>query len=139
MPSRKVRTPLTKSEQMSRVRAKDTKPERLVRRLLSERGVRYRLHRNDLPGKPDIFVPRLRLAIFVHGCFWHGHDCGRGAPPKSNVDFWKQKLTGNAARDAEQAAKLREKGIDIKVVWECQLASAERECSAIARRYKRRA
>ena len=94
---------------------------------------------NDLPGKPDIYVPRLRLAVFVHGCFWHGHDCVRGAAPKSNVDFWKQKLSGNVARDAEQMVELRERGIGIRVIWECQLDLAERECSAIARRYKRHA
>src|ERR1700688_135355 len=103
----RARRPLTKSEQMSRVRAQDTKPERLLRKLLSDRGVRYRLHVKSLPGKPDIYVPRLGLAIFVHGCFWHGHDCPRGTAPKSNVDFWNCKLSRNIARDAEQMAKLR--------------------------------
>jgi DNA mismatch endonuclease (patch repair protein) len=135
----KTRKPLTKSEQMSRVRVKDTKPERLIRSLLSERGVRYRLHLKTLPGHPDIYISRLRLAIFVHGCFWHGHDCTRGTAPKSNVDFWQAKLTRNVRRDSEQIAKLLEKGIDTKVVWECQVHAAARECDAIAYSYERQA
>ena len=93
--------PEKRSAVMRRVRAKDTTPERTVRRLLTALGARYRLHRKDLPGKPDIVMPGRRLVLFVHGCFWHGHDCARGARvPKANRDYWTAKVTRNRARDA---------------------------------------
>src|SRR6195952_1943691 len=96
-----------RSQVMARVRGRDTKPEMLVRRLLTAMGVRYRLHRKDLPGAPDIVMAGRKLAIFVHGCFWHGHDCARGARvPKANRDYWLAKVGRNRARDIDHRAAL---------------------------------
>ncbi len=107
---------------MRRVKGKDTTPELEVRRLLTRMGLRYRLHRADLPGKPDIVMPGRKLAIFVHGCFWHGHDCARGARvPKSNRDYWVAKVARNRARDARTQTELAALGWRVEVVWECQL------------------
>ncbi|MHB8152811.1 MAG: very short patch repair endonuclease [Vulcanimicrobiaceae bacterium] len=128
---------MNKSQQMSLVRSRDTAPELLVRRLLSDEGVRYRLHRRDLPGRPDLYVPRLRLAIFVNGCFWHGHACARGRRPKTNVAFWDQKISINIARDTAAQARLLETGIKTIVLWTCQLDAAARICRRVSRRYRR--
>lgn len=119
-------TPTQRSERMGRVRGKDTKPELIVRRILHALGYRYRLHRRDLPGCPDlVFGPR-RQVIFVHGCFWHRHKCSLGdRMPKSRVDFWKPKLEANQQRDRQQQAALRRLGWQILVVWECELAHEE--------------
>ena len=107
---------------MRRVRGRDTGPELKVRRLLWGAGYRYRLHRGDLPGKPDIVLPGRRVAVFVHGCFWHGHDCPRGArQPKANVDYWKAKIARNVARDRRVQAELAEAGWRPVIVWECEL------------------
>lgn len=106
---------------MARVRARDTKPEMIVRRLLTERGLRYRLHRRDLPGTPDVAFMGRRKAIFVHGCFWHGHDCARGArTPKTNADYWLTKIATNRARDARNATALTAMGWSVATVWECE-------------------
>lgn len=107
---------------MSRVRAKDTRPEMLVRRLVHSVGYRYRLHGAKLPGKPDLVFASRRKVIFVHGCFWHRHDhCALARMPKSNQDFWMAKLEGNKKRDAITYRRLREMGWDVLVVWECEL------------------
>lgn len=107
---------------MRRVRSRDTGPEIRVRKVLWALGYRYRLHRRDLPGSPDVVFPGRRIALFVHGCFWHGHDCARGArAPKSNVAYWAAKITRNRARDAAQAAALAAAGWRVLVVWECGL------------------
>ncbi|MBD5657258.1 MAG: DNA mismatch endonuclease Vsr [Candidatus Eremiobacteraeota bacterium] len=103
---------LSIGERMARVRTKGTAPELEVRSLLSREGVRYRLHRRDLPGTPDVYVPRLRLAIFVHGCFWHGHDCRRGSRPKTNTTFWNVKILRNIARDGRTRTELTDLGIE---------------------------
>ena len=109
-----------RSEIMAKVKTKGTKPEIVVRSLLHSMGFRFRLHRKDLPGCPDIVLPRWRVAIFVHGCFWHGHkDCPRAARPTSNTQFWDKKLSGNADRDQRNTAKLIEMGWRPIVVWEC--------------------
>ena len=114
-------TPEERSAQMARIRSKDTKPEMFVRRLVHRIGYRYRLHRKDLPGKPDlVFGPR-RKVIFVHGCFWHGHDCNLGRIPKTRVDFWEAKIHTNRRRDEAHLVKLREAGWESLVIWECQL------------------
>jgi DNA mismatch endonuclease (patch repair protein) len=114
--------PEKRSAVMRRVKGKDTSPERLVRRLIWRLGGRYRLHRADLPGKPDIVLPGRRLAVFVHGCFWHGHDCARGARvPKANRDYWVTKVARNRARDAAARAALERAGWRVEVVWECEL------------------
>lgn len=114
--------PDKRSAVMRRVKGRDTGPERTVRRLLTALGARYRLHRGDLPGKPDIVLPGRRLAIFVHGCFWHGHDCARGARiPKQNRDYWLAKVARNRARDAASAAALSAAGWRVETIWECEL------------------
>jgi DNA mismatch endonuclease (patch repair protein) len=111
-----------RSAVMRRVKGRDTGPERVVRRLLTGLGVRYRLQRRDLPGSPDIVLPGRRLAIFVHGCFWHGHDCRRGArAPKANADYWAAKLARNRARDQTAQASLAELGWRTAVIWECEM------------------
>lgn len=119
----KARPPLTRPEIMARVRGKDTGPELLVRRLLHALGYRYRVHAPGLPGRPDLAFTRRRAAVFVHGCFWHGHDCPRGARvPKANADYWRAKLARNRARDAEVEAKLAAAGWRALTIWECELA-----------------
>lgn len=106
---------------MSRVRNRDTGPEMVVRRALHTRGFRYRLHGKELPGRPDVILPRYRIAVLVHGCFWHGHDCARGRRPASNREFWTSKLDGNLERDRRAEAGLRELGWNVWVLWECSL------------------
>ncbi len=113
-------TPTQRSERMSRVRHKDTKPEMVVRRLTHSLGYRYRLHRRDLPGQPDVVFPSRRKIILVHGCFWHQHGCPIYRYPKSRLEFWAPKLERNIRRDRENQARLRELGWEVLVVWECQ-------------------
>ena len=117
-----VFTPQKRSSVMRRVKGSDTAPEMKVRRLLRRMGVGYRLHRKDLPGKPDVVMAGRRLAIFVHGCFWHGHDCTRGARvPKANRDYWQAKVGRNRARDGEHRAALKARGWRVLTLWECEL------------------
>lgn len=107
---------------MTAIKAKDTKPELMVRRGLHARGLRYRLHRSDLPGRPDIVFPSRQLVLFVHGCFWHAHEgCRYFKLPETNRDRWRDKLEGNRARDERDQAALRKLGWRVMVVWECQL------------------
>lgn len=106
---------------MSRVGAKDTGPEREVRRMAHALGYRFRICRADLPGRPDIVFPSRNKVIFVHGCFWHGHSCGKGKLPKSNTDFWAAKIALNRARDRRSVRALRRLGWSVLVVWQCQL------------------
>ena len=106
---------------MSKVRSKDTKPEIQVRSILHRMGYRFRLHRRDLPGSPDIVLPRHSKAIFVHGCFWHNHDCSRGRRPNSNTDYWNDKLNENVVRDGIKAEELAGIGWYVLTVWECEL------------------
>lgn len=120
--------PQTRSRMMSGIRGKNTQPEMLVRRLLHAMGYRYRLHARELPGKPDIVFRRRRIAIFVHGCFWHRHPdpaCRLARMPKSRVDFWQPKLEGNRARDEANVAALEAMGWKVLLVWECQLRDRE--------------
>ena len=117
-----VYSPEKRSAVMRRVKGRDTTPELKVRRLLTALGARYRLHRKDLPGKPDIVMAGRRLAIFVHGCFWHGHDCARGARvPKANRDYWLGKVGRNRARDVVSRAALEAAGWRVETVWECEM------------------
>ena len=123
--------PEHRSENMRRVRGKDTRPELTVRRALHALGRRFRLHRRDLPGKPDIVLAKDRLAIFVHGYFWHRHDdCPRASTPSTRKEFWVAKFERTVARDAEQAAALRAAGWRPEVIWECETRDSERlnEC-----------
>ena len=107
---------------MARVRGKDTGPEMRVRRLVHEMGYRYRLHRRNLPGVPDLAFSSRRKVIFVHGCWWHGHDCPGGRKrPKTNKSYWLPKLERNRTRDAANQVELRARGWDALVLWECQL------------------
>lgn len=120
---------LTKEQRrmtMSRVRGKDTGLEIRVRKLIHKMGFRYRLQRKDLPGVPDISFPGLKKVIFIHGCFWHGHDCRQGMKrPKSNESYWLPKLDRNKLRDSLNLAKLNELGWKVLVVWECQAKKDE--------------
>lgn len=106
---------------MSGIRGKDTKPEVLIRKALHSRGFRYRLHASDLPGKPDLVFPRYGAALFVHGCFWHGHDCKFFKLPSTRPDFWAQKISANRERDRRQLTALKDKGWRTLVVWECAI------------------
>jgi DNA mismatch endonuclease (patch repair protein) len=115
------RTKASRSRLMSRIGSKHTKPEIVVRSLLHRLGYRYRLHRKDLPGRPDIAFTGRKKAIFVHGCFWHGHGCKIGKLPKSNLDFWKQKIERNRQRDRENRSKLEQIGWQVEEVWQCEL------------------
>lgn len=113
---------------MSLIRSKDTRPERQVRSFLHRLGYRFRLHRADLPGKPDIVLPGRRAVIFVHGCFWHGHrdpSCKLARSPKSRTEYWGPKLERNAARDAAHRAALEQAGWKVLELWECQLRRNE--------------
>jgi DNA mismatch endonuclease, patch repair protein len=110
---------------MSRVRQRDTAPELVVRRLLHHRGWRYRLHDRSLPGSPDLVFRRLSKVIFVHGCFWHGHDCRAGRLPSSRSDYWTPKIEANRARDVRALDKLRALGWNSLVVWQCETKDCE--------------
>lgn len=115
----------TRSAVMRRVKGRDTTPELKVRRALTALGARYRLHRKDLPGSPDVVLPGRRLALFVHGCFWHGHDCPRGARvPRANRDYWVAKVKRNRARDALARNALESGGWRVETLWECELKDA---------------
>jgi DNA mismatch endonuclease (patch repair protein) len=117
-------TPARRSENMRQIRHKDMKPELAVRQLVHSMGYRYRLHRKDLPGKPDlVFCPKKKI-IFVHGCFWHAHEqqgCRDSRKPKSNMGYWSPKLQGNKERDARHVARLRDLGWDVLTIWECEV------------------
>lgn len=118
---------------MRAVKGKDTKPEMTVRRAAHALGFRFRLHRKDLPGSPDLVFPRLNTAVFVHGCFWHSHDCARGARmPKTNADYWRAKIARNVARDARVRGELEALGWTVMTIWECELKDAD----ALAERLK---
>lgn len=118
---------------MQAVRSRDTGPEMLVRRLLHRLGYRYRLHRRDLPGRPDIVFSSRRKVIFVHGCFWHSHGCSKGRLPKSRLDFWRPKLLGNSRRDGRNQEALRALGWTVLVIWQCETTDLE----ALAQRLRR--
>ncbi len=118
--------PQTRSRIMRAVKGKDTTPELIVRRMTHAMGYRFRLHRKDLPGKPDLVFPKFRKVIFVHGCFWHGHDCVRGARiPKANTEYWRSKITRNCLRDTANVAALKSLGWRTAIIWECELKRPE--------------
>lgn len=118
--------PEIRSRIMRAIKGKDTSPEMTVRRIVHGMGKRYRLHRKDLPGKPDLTFAGLRKVIFVHGCFWHGHDCKHGTrQPKDNADYWGKKIRRNKERDRESQTALKSMGWDVMVIWECQLKDLE--------------
>lgn len=116
--------PERRSANMSAIRSRDTKPEMIVRRLVHSMGYRYRLHRKDLPGKPDLVFAGRRKVVFVHGCFWHQHpdqECRDARYPRSNQAYWQPKLDGNVRRDTANRQKLKDSGWDSLVVWECEI------------------
>jgi len=116
-----VHSPDQRSFNMSRIKGKNTKPEMIVRKWLWRNGLKYRLHRNDLPGKPDIVFAGRKKVIFVNGCFWHKHNCKYFKWPKSNTEFWRQKIEGNVRRDGDNFAALTAKGWGYMVIWECEI------------------
>jgi DNA mismatch endonuclease, patch repair protein len=126
--------PTQRSAVMRAVKSKDTAPERAVRRAAHALGLRFRLHRADLPGKPDLVFPARRVALFVHGCFWHGHDCPRGARmPQTNRAYWQAKIARNMTRDSVSSAALKKLGWTPRTIWECET----RDAAALSRRIAR--
>ena len=120
-----------RSKMMARIRGRDTAPELAVRRIAHRMGLRFRLHRKDLPGRPDLVFPKHRLAVFVHGCFWHRHEgCRHASTPKSRTTFWTEKFAANVERDARQEAALRTLGWRVLVIWQCET----RDEAAVERR-----
>lgn len=122
-----VLTPEQRSRCMSRIRGKNTKPELVVRSMIHRMGYRYRLHRRDLPGKPDLVFVRLKKVMFVNGCFWHMHHCKYGrVTPATNPDFWAAKRRGNVDRDKRNAAALKKRGWKVLILWECEIRDLPR-------------
>lgn len=115
-----TRTPEQRRRIMQAVKTENTGPEWIVRRFLHSRGYRYRLHPKSLPGRPDIVLPGRRFAIFVHGCFWHSHECSKGRAPKSKLDYWGPKLEANRERDARKASELQAQGWTVLTIWQCE-------------------
>jgi len=122
-----------RSWNMSRIRATDTKPEVFVRSEIHKKGYRFRIHVKKLPGHPDIVLAKYRTVIFVHGCFWHGHEgCKDFAPPKTRTEWWLNKISGNKKNDAKTIAQLEEQGWRVVIVWECELTPKNREKTIIS-------
>ncbi|WP_340162438.1 MULTISPECIES: very short patch repair endonuclease [Halomonadaceae] len=123
-----------RSHNMSAIRGKDTKPEMLVRRYLHSCGYRFRLHRKDLPGKPDLVMPKYQLVIFVHGCFWHRHEnCRYSTTPSNRSEFWQEKFAKNVERDSRNREALLESGWRVLIIWECGLKHAKDELPELSR------
>lgn len=118
-------SPAQRSDLMSRIRSTNTKPEIAVRSLVHRLGYRFRLHRRELPGRPDIVLPRHRKIILVHGCFWHGHDCKLASKPKSNGEYWSAKIVSNKTRDAKNLAALSAENWRVLEIWECEVRRNE--------------
>lgn len=119
-------SPEQRSRNMAQVKGKNTKPEKLVRSLLHCMGYRFRLHDKQLPGKPDIVMPKYKAVVFVHGCFWHGHEgCKRASIPATRPEFWEQKISGNKERDSRNIAALENLGYRCLIVWQCELKDME--------------
>jgi DNA mismatch endonuclease (patch repair protein) len=129
-----VLTPEQRSRCMAAIRSRDTKPEILVRRILTSLGYRYRLHGKTLPGRPDIVLARRRKVIFVHGCFWHRHRCRYGSvQPKTNAKFWEKKLLGNVQRDRINHDRLRQEKWQYLIIWECETGNPDRLLNKLIR------
>jgi DNA mismatch endonuclease (patch repair protein) len=126
---------LNKSESMARVRTRDTEPELYLFGLLRRNKIRFHKHAKDLPGTPDAYIARLRIALFVHGCFWHGHTCNRGRPSATRVDFWREKIARNRQRDATVCDALTERGITPLVFWACAIDDFARRIPSLRDRY----
>ena len=127
-----------RSANMARIHGKNTGPEMRVRRIAHSMGLRFRLHRKDLPGRPDLVFPKHRLAVFVHGCFWHRHPgCGRASTPSTRPEFWRAKFDANVERDLRQQAALTEQGWTVLVLWECGLKDDRPVRAALAEAVRR--
>lgn len=120
-------TPEQRRYNMQKITAENTKPEEIVRKYLFHRGIRYTKNAKYLPGKPDLYISKYNVAVFVNGCFWHVHNCELFVMPKSNQDFWQKKLDSNVSRDERNIEELNESGIRVIVVWECGLKKNDRE------------
>ncbi|TSA53834.1 MAG: DNA mismatch endonuclease Vsr [Planctomycetaceae bacterium] len=116
-----------RSEIMSKISGKNTKPELIIRKALFAEGYRYRLHRKDLPGNPDMVFPSKKKVIFINGCFWHGHNCKKAALPTTHREFWEKKLSGNKERDKRNLVKLKAMGWKNLVIWQCQIKKSTLE------------
>jgi len=128
-----VHEPETRSYNMSRIQATDTKPEMIVRKFLHSNGFRYRLHVKNLPGKPDLVLPKYNTVIFIHGCFWHAHeDCKYFKIPNTRSEWWEEKLYGNKERDEKHIQELEEMGWNVIMVWECELKPDKKEKTLIS-------
>jgi len=131
-------TPAVRSRMMSAVKGRNTKPELVVRKRLFARGLRYSLHARSLPGKPDLLFRRYKAVVFIHGCFWHGHDCHLFRWPKSNSAFWRKKIHRNQTVDARTVEELRVLGWRTMIVWECAVRGvSEKHLDGVADRVKR--
>jgi DNA mismatch endonuclease, patch repair protein len=118
----------TRSYNMSQIKGKNTKPEMLVRKFLHANGFRYRLHVKDLPGKPDIVLPKYKTVIFVHGCFWHGHeDCSKSTLPKTKTEWWRNKISGNINNDVKALTALQKSGWKVITIWSCELSASDKD------------
>lgn len=124
----------TRSRMMAGIKGRDTKPEWIIRRVLHHRGFRYRLHARDLPGRPDLVLPKHYAVVFIHGCFWHGHDCPQFKWPKTREDFWRTKICGNRDRDARAIEALTKQGWRVAIVWECALRGTGKDPGAVVDR-----
>ena len=131
---------LTKEQRsinMSRIRSENTKPELIFRKKLHRLGYRYSLHKKKLPGKPDLYLKKYNLAIFIHGCFWHQHGCRYSVIPKSNKKYWELKLKNNTLRDENNLKELKHLGIKYEIIWECRIKKhLEKEITKVIKRTK---
>lgn len=130
-------TPAQRSAMMAAVKNKDTKPEFVVRKRVFAAGFRYRLHVRKLPGTPDLVFPRYRVAVFVHGCFWHGHDCPKGKLPATNREFWQDKITKNIDRDRRAVKALEDAGWQVVTIWSCRLAERTKDLLALLKKKRK--
>lgn len=133
-------TPARRSWLMSRVGGKNTTPEIVVRKIAYSLGLRFSLHRKDLPGKPDVVFPKWKTAIFVHGCFWHRHGgCSKASNPKTRKKYWQEKFEANVQRDRRSVRQLRKQGWSVLTVWECETKKVERLSNRLALVFKKKA
>lgn len=122
----------TRSRMMSKIRGKNTKPEKIIRSALHQEGYRFRLHRKDLPGSPDIVLPKYQATVFVNGCFWHGHECPLFKWPKTRENFWREKITKNIQRDQKNYAELAQLGWKVCIIWECSVRGKSSQAQYVA-------